>query len=129
MSWREELIRDYESGTSVKNLSVRYCVTITQVRSVLTASGVEIRKHSLMKRNSNKWDRKFGIMILEAVSERESKLEKQADILGVSPMKLNQLFKGEVELSLQMFVDICKKFDFPAGKLIEERIKESERHR
>ena len=126
MSWREELIRDYESGTSVKNLSVRYCVTITQVRSVLTASGVEIRKHSLMKRNSNKWDRKFGIMILEAVSERESKLEKQADILGVSPMKLNQLFKGEVELSLQMFVDICKKFDFPAGKLIEERIKESE---
>lgn len=126
MSWREELIRDYESGTSVKNLSVRYCVTITQVRSVLTASGVEIRKHSLMKRNSNKWDRKFGIMILEAVSERESKLEKQADILGVSPMKLNQLFKGEVELSLQMFVDICKTFDFPAGKLIEERIKESE---
>lgn len=126
MSWREELIRDYESGTSVKNLSVRYCVTITQVRSVLTAGGVEIRKHSLMKRNSNKWDRKFGIMILEAVSERESKLEKQADILGVSPMKLNQLFKGEVELSLQMFVDICKTFDFPAGKLIEERIKESE---
>lgn len=126
MSWREELIRDYESGTSVKNLSVRYCVTITQVRSVLTARGVEIRKHSLMKRNSNKWDRKFGIMILEAVSERESKLEKQADILGVSPMKLNQLFKGEVELSLQMFVDICKTFDFPAGKLIEERIKESE---
>lgn len=126
MSWRERLIRDYESGTSVKNLSVRYSVTITQVRSVLTASGVEIRKHSSMKRNSNKWDRKFGIMILDAVSELSNKLDEQANILGVSPMKLNQLFKGEVELSLQMFVDICKTFDFPAGKLIEERIKESE---
>lgn len=129
MSWREELIRDYESGTSVKNLSIRYGVTVTHVRSVLKLSGVKIRKHSMMKRNSNKWDRKFGIMILEAVSERTNKLEEQADIVGISPMKLNQLFKGEVELSLQMFVNICITFDFPAGKLIEERIKESERHR
>lgn len=126
MSWREELIRDYESGTSVKNLSIRYGVTVTHVRSVLKLSGVKIRKHSMMKRNSNKWDRKFGIMILEAVSERTNKLEEQADIVGISPMKLNQLFKGEVELSLQMFVNICAKFDFPAGKLIEERVKESE---
>lgn len=126
MSWRERLIRDYESGTSVKNLSVRYGVTVTQVRSVLKASGVKIRKHSSMKRNSNKWDRKFGIMILDAVSELSNKLDEQASILGISPMKLNQLFKGEVELSLQMFVDICVTFDFPAGKLIEERIKESE---
>lgn len=126
MSWRERLIQDYESGTSVKNLSVRYGVTITQVRSVLKTSGVTIRKHSPMKRNSNKWDRKFGIMILDAVSELSNKLDEQASILGISPMKLNQLFKGEVELSLQMFVDICVTFDFPAGKLIEERIKESE---
>lgn len=126
MSWREELIRDYESGTSVKNLSIRYGVTVTHVRSVLKLSGVKIRKHSMMKRNSNKWDRKFGIMVLEAVSERATKLEEQADIVGVSPMKLNQLFRGEVELSLQMFVNICATFDFPAGELIEERIRESE---